>query len=128
MALQKAIVSTTEQIPVYQKINETAQGGYLLDITGLTTGAVIRKGTPFTYNETTRKAKPATVTPGVDDDPDTSDARGTLLHDAIVQDDERVDIVIDGTIYERRIKADHSDVDAAHKEALRGLIKFDKSF
>lgn len=51
----------TEGIPVFQgtgKDIQLAQGGFLLDTTGLVAGFVLKAGTPMIYNEFTRKAKP----------------------------------------------------------------------
>ncbi|GAA4338514.1 hypothetical protein GCM10023149_48520 [Mucilaginibacter gynuensis] len=55
---------STGDIPVFQgsgKDIQLAQGGFLLDVTGLVAGAVIKAGTPLTYDESTRKAKPLTT-------------------------------------------------------------------
>lgn len=56
----KQLVKTTAAfaLQLWIKVLETASGGFTLDITGLTVGAVIKGGTPFTYDESTRKAKP----------------------------------------------------------------------
>jgi hypothetical protein len=54
----------TTEIPVWQGIGkdiQLAQGGFLLDNTGLVSGAVIPAGTPVVYNEATRKAAPLRV-------------------------------------------------------------------
>ncbi|HRQ17708.1 MAG TPA: hypothetical protein PL085_11570 [Agriterribacter sp.] len=45
-------------IPVFQSVFETAQGGFVLDSTGLPEGFTIPAGTPISYDESTRKAKP----------------------------------------------------------------------
>ena len=37
-------------IPVFQKVLETARGGFSLDITGLTKGDILPAGTPMTYD------------------------------------------------------------------------------
>lgn len=44
-------------VPVFQKVNETAQGGFRLDIAPLTAGDTIAAGTPISYDESTRIAK-----------------------------------------------------------------------
>ena len=57
--------SATQPIPVWQRVHETAQGGFTLDKTGLTDGQDIPAGSPFGYNEGTRLArviKQATMT------------------------------------------------------------------
>ncbi len=53
--LKKEILS--DGIQVWQGGNvETAQGGFILDATGLTAGATIKAGTPVGFDESTRKA------------------------------------------------------------------------
>jgi len=49
--------SATQPIPVWQKVLETAYGGFTLDKTGLTDGMLIPGGSPFGYDESTRKAR-----------------------------------------------------------------------
>lgn len=58
MSLQitKEVVSSGVQ--VWQKVFETAQGGFTLDTTGLTSGVTMPAGTPITFDESTRMAKP----------------------------------------------------------------------
>lgn len=54
----------TSDRPVFQgtgKDIHLVQGGFGLDITGLTVGTIIPKGTPMIYNEATRLAKPLNV-------------------------------------------------------------------
>ncbi|RPE05549.1 hypothetical protein EGT74_24510 [Chitinophaga lutea] len=51
---------TTGDIPVFQgdgKDIQLAQGGFLLDITGLPASSVIKAGTPMSFDESTRIAK-----------------------------------------------------------------------
>lgn len=50
----KTVVSSGVQ--VWQKVLETAQGGFTLDNTGLADGLTIPAGTPVGYDESTRKA------------------------------------------------------------------------
>lgn len=52
--VKESVSGTT---PVFQKVNETAQGGFRLDITPLTSGETIPAGTPIGYDESTRVAK-----------------------------------------------------------------------
>jgi hypothetical protein len=52
--LLKTTVSSA--IEVFIKIYETATGGFTLNVTPLTTGATVAKGTPMGYNEDTRVA------------------------------------------------------------------------
>ena len=55
---------STGDIPVFQgtgKDIQLAQGGFLLDTTGLTAGAIIKAGQPMIFDEATRKAKPVTT-------------------------------------------------------------------
>lgn len=50
---------STGSIPVWQgsgKDIQLAQGGYMLNVTDLTPGAVLRAGTPMVYDDTTRIA------------------------------------------------------------------------
>lgn len=54
----------TSDVPVFQgtgKDIQLAQGGFGLDITGLTVGTYVPKGTPMIYDEATRLAKPLAV-------------------------------------------------------------------
>ncbi|MEZ2446120.1 hypothetical protein AB6805_30605 [Chitinophaga sp. RCC_12] len=55
LKITKEVVSSGA--PVFQKVIETARGGFTLDTTGLTSGATIPGGTPIAYDESTRKAK-----------------------------------------------------------------------
>jgi hypothetical protein len=59
ISLTKTLTATG--IPVFQKVLEVAQGGFTLDTSGLTAGAVIVAGTPMTFNEATRLAKKASA-------------------------------------------------------------------
>lgn len=55
---------STGDIPVFQgtgKDIQHAQGGFLLDSTGLAAGFVIKAGTPMSFDEATRIAKPLTA-------------------------------------------------------------------
>lgn len=55
---------STGDIPVWQgtgKDIQLAQGGFRLDTTGLTAGAVIKAGNPMTFDAATRVAKPLAV-------------------------------------------------------------------
>lgn len=116
---------TSEQgsrtIPIFQKVLETARGGFTLDATGLTANEIIPAGTPMTFDEETRKAKKATLT---GDEPDeVSDAKGLLYTDVKIQDNAPVDVVLRGTVYSRRVTP---EIDDAHKKALP-LIIFSES-
>lgn len=53
------IVKTTGggRIPIIQKVIELAQGGFILDVTGLPSSGTVKKGTPVIFSESTRKAK-----------------------------------------------------------------------
>lgn len=51
--------SAGADIPVFQQIYETAQGGFLLDETVLPAGTTVKQGTIIGYDEATRKAKVA---------------------------------------------------------------------
>ncbi|SEV88862.1 hypothetical protein SAMN05428988_0152 [Chitinophaga sp. YR573] len=55
LQLTKEVVSSG--IPIFQKVFETAQGGFTLDNTGLTKGSTIPAGAPIAYDESTRMAK-----------------------------------------------------------------------
>lgn len=105
----------TRGIPIFQKVLETARGGFSLDITGLTVGTILKAGTPMTYSGDTRLAKKANV--------DGSDAKGLLYEDVTIQENAPVAIVTRGTVYNKRIDA----VPAPVKTALK-LIIFDDSF
>lgn len=54
--LQPTRESSTGGIPVFQKVLETAQGGFSLVATGLTEGAIVKAGSVVAINEATRKA------------------------------------------------------------------------
>ena len=54
--LQPTKTATTGGIPVFQKVIETAQGGFSLDMTNLTEGETIPAGSLVVFNEATRKA------------------------------------------------------------------------
>lgn len=57
----------TGGIPYWQRVDQLAQGGFLLDITGLTlkdasgNNFILPGGTPMIFDEATRLAKPVTV-------------------------------------------------------------------
>lgn len=48
----------TGDIPVWQRVDQLVQGGFVLDRTDFADGDVIKAGTPVVYNEATRTAKP----------------------------------------------------------------------
>ena len=108
-------------IPIFQKVLETARGGFTLDATGLTAGETIPAGTPMVFDEETRKAKKATLT-GVDPD-EVSDAKGLLYTDVVIEANAPVDVVLRGTVYARRVTP---AIDEAHRKALP-LIIFSES-
>lgn len=108
-------------IPIFQKILETARGGFTLDATGLTVGETISAGTPMVFDEATRKAKKAILT-GVDPDK-VSDAKGLLKNDVIIEANAPVDVVLRGTVYARRVTP---AIVATHRKALP-LIIFSES-
>ena len=108
-------------IPIFQKILETARGGFSLDITGLTAGEKIPAGTPMTFDEDTRKAKKATLTGTAPDQ--TSDAKGLLKNDVIIEANAPVDVVLRGTVYARRVTP---TINTVHRKALP-LIIFSES-
>ena len=61
MGLGLKRTSGTGSVPVYQgtgKDISLSQGGFGLDITGLVAGSILPAGTPFSFNEATRLAKP----------------------------------------------------------------------
>jgi hypothetical protein len=57
----KGLVKTSAgaDIPVFQAIYETAQGGFVLDESVLAAGTTVKQGTVIGFDETTRKAKVA---------------------------------------------------------------------
>ncbi|MBC9913182.1 hypothetical protein [Chitinophaga varians] len=57
MSLQITKEVVASGAPIFQKVLETARGGFTLDSTGLTKGATIPGGAPIAYDESTRKAK-----------------------------------------------------------------------
>lgn len=60
MDLQPKKTVAAGESQVWQRVYETAQGGFALDITGLTTlaaTAVLKAGTPVGFDESTRKAR-----------------------------------------------------------------------
>lgn len=48
-------------VPIFQTVLETAQGGFVLDDSGVTDGATVKAGTVVSFDESTRKAKIAKV-------------------------------------------------------------------
>ena len=102
-------------IAIFQKVLETARGGFSLDITGLTKGDILPAGTPMSYDGATRKAKKANA--------NGSDVKGLLYTAVKVDDDATVSIVTRGTVYEKRITG---GVAEAIKSKLP-LIIFDDS-
>lgn len=87
-------------IPVFQKIIETAQGGFTLDREDTTpAGTIVKAGTPVTFNEATRLASISGMT--------NLNVKGLLKDDITVPDDDEPEVdlavVIRGTVYERRI-------------------------
>jgi hypothetical protein len=48
----------TGDIPVWQRVDQLVQGGFVLDRTDYADGDVIKAGTPVVFNEATRMAKP----------------------------------------------------------------------
>jgi len=61
MGLEVKLEKSAGGIPVFQNTPEIAQGGFTLDITGLTLGAVVPAGTVMGFDEATRKAAPLKV-------------------------------------------------------------------
>ena len=57
MGLKLVKESGVDQIPIFQKEFEVAQGGFKLDTTGLPAGEIVTPGTPMSANEETRVAK-----------------------------------------------------------------------
>lgn len=57
MPLQTVETTVNTGVPVFQRILETAQGGFTLDDDTLTAGATVKAGTPIGYDESTRVAK-----------------------------------------------------------------------
>ena len=101
--------------PIFQKVLETARGGFSLDATGLTAGDTIPAGTAIAFDEATRKAKLANV--------DGTDAKGLLYEDVKVVNGTPLDVVLRGTVYENRIPVVSDEIKAALP-----LIIFSKSF
>lgn len=103
-------------IPVFQKVLETARGGFSLDIAGLTKGEILPAGTPMTYDGATRKAKKANA--------NGSDVKGLLYIPVKIEDGATVSIVTRGTVYEKRL----TEAPSAQIKAKLSLIIFDDSF
>jgi hypothetical protein len=57
MGLQPVKTTVSSGVPVWQKVLEVAQGGFILDNSVLTDGDTVKAGTPIGINESTRKAK-----------------------------------------------------------------------
>ena len=100
---------------IFQKVLETARGGFTLDIAGLNAGEILPAGTPLTYDGATRKAKKANA--------DGSDVKGLLYTDVKISTDSTVSIVTRGTVYEKRLP----DTVVAKIKAKLPLIIFDDS-
>lgn len=93
MELNKEVLSGVP--PVFQTMHESAQGGFTLDITGLTVGANVPAGTAVVLNEATRMAKPVTA--------DSDTPGGLVYFDVVVKAGAQVAVVRRGTVYARRI-------------------------
>lgn len=119
--LEPTSTEGSRTIPIFQKILETARGGFTLDATGLTAGEYIPAGTPMVFDEETRKAKKAALTGTAPDQ--TSNAKGLLYTDIKIEDNAPIDIVLRGTVYARRVTP---TIVQAHKDALP-LILFSES-
>lgn len=119
--LEPTSISGSRTIPVFQKVLETARGGFTLDATGLTVGDTIPAGTPMVFDEATRKAKKAALTGTAPDQ--VSDAKGLLYTDLKIEANTPVDVVLRGTVYARRVTP---AINTAHKKALP-LIIFSES-
>lgn len=61
MGLQPQKTTVNSGVPVFQKVLETAQGGFVLDDSVLPAGNTVKAGTPISINEATRKAKVSKV-------------------------------------------------------------------
>lgn len=114
MRLKK--VEEIKGIPIFQKVIETARGGFTLDIEGLTAGKILPAGTPMTYDGATRKAKKANT--------NGSDVKGLLYTDVKIDKDSTVAIVTRGTVYEKRL----AEVVSTQIKNKLPLIVFDDSF
>lgn len=119
--LEPTSTSGSRTIPVFQKVLETARGGFTLDATGLTAGQTIPAGTPIAFDEATRKAKKATLTGTAPNQ--TTDAKGLLYTDVVIEANAPIDVVLRGTVYARRVTA---GIDPVHRKALP-LIIFSES-
>ncbi|MCJ8153241.1 hypothetical protein MKJ01_05630 [Chryseobacterium sp. SSA4.19] len=119
--LEPTSIAGSRTIPVFQKVLETARGGFTLDATGLTIGDIIPAGTPITFDETTRKAKKAALTGTAPDQ--VSDAKGLLYTDVKIEANAPVDVVLRGTVYARRVTP---SINATHRKAMP-LIIFSES-
>lgn len=51
--------TASSSVPVFNKVFETATGGFILDDAGVTTGSTVKAGTVIGFDEATRKAKVA---------------------------------------------------------------------
>lgn len=109
--------SETGKIVIFQKVLETARGGFSLNATGLTEGGTLKAGTPMAFDETTRIAKVANA--------DGTDVKGLLYDDVRIEGSAPVAVVTRGTVYENRLVP--AQVTAAVKAKLP-LIIFSKSF
>ena len=109
--------SESGKIPVFQKVLETARGGFSLNATGLTEGSVLKAGTPIAFDEATRVATVAKA--------DGTDVKGLLYDDVTVIGSAPLAVVIRGTVYGNRIDPDKL---TAQVKAKLPLIIFSKSF
>lgn len=113
-------------IPVFQKVLETARGGFSLDASELTKGEILKRGTPMIFDEATRVAAVAEIDPE-----NGSNANGLLYDDVYIEEGAPVAVVVRGTVYLNRIKdllGDDEDDYTAHIEAIGPLIIFSNSF
>lgn len=95
MGMSLKTAKATPSVVVFQKVLETARGGFKLE-TEEKVGTLIQAGVPVLFDESTRTLSVLTAeTAGL--------ANGLLYDDVIVSDSDHVDAVVRGTVYARRI-------------------------
>ena len=97
MALNPVKTNATSSKEIWQGKPEVAQGGFKLDLTGLTLGNTLLAGTIMILNEATRVATVSTA--------DTDTPGGLLYQDTVIAANTFVDVVVRGKVYNRRIPA-----------------------
>lgn len=120
MAWKLEETSGVGKIPIWQKVLETVRGGLTLDLSavrGRSAGAVIKAGTPMTFDEGTRLAGIAAVSGDISAGFSNSTAKGYLYEDIVIPESggtQELSVVTRGTLYVKRVDGDILPEMSAH--------------